>query len=561
MLKALGPNLGRALLPALGTGVVERQAQKLASSIATNWFLSDEGSISASGDKGGVPISLMTLLTVADTNAKLNSGNVDEAKPEVVAGMNLTAMEKMKRGEIVKGPSFCDPDLNLIDANCFVMDRDFDKTIAGMEDHLGYHKDPGGLNDLGLNMAQEEALDKQNLRVEEKYQSDKMDRDKTDIPRQEYDPEDRCMGEPVPLNPRLFPGLHLGWGDAKCSHTKRETLKMRLLALLLNRLGANYDRKVHGDDSLFTVRMSVNDKPIDNPADFIKALKAFGHEIESVPSTRLTTFGLALCVKENDGSWSNIPLGIFLESGYEDKDGNMAPCMMPHSGLDLIIKGPLAGKRGDGTESELRLQHFIGIEGFCGWRAHANPEVPFNEAIEMGERLKGDDVERSVRICALYASTLNGLATKLGLPFGGYGLTAVCNDSAAVIQYVFHGESSIYPMTSIGRFMQRTMRYAQELRNELSKLDGMEEEAEDLCAVVNAMKKIPSDINASPSNAAGAASRMLATMQPKMQFLLNKDSKRVMESILEEENLEQVHQSTRKRASSKRSVRSFALRQ
>ena len=62
----------------------------------------------------------------------------------------------------------------------------------------------------------------------------------------------------------------------------------------------------------------------------------------------------------------------------------MAPAMMPHSGLNMYIKGPIAGNRADGTQSELSIQHFIGIEGFCGWKSHANPDVPFNEAIPMG---------------------------------------------------------------------------------------------------------------------------------------------------------------------------------
>ena len=86
-----------------------------------------------------------------------------------------------------------------------------------------------------------------------------------------------------------------------------------------------------------------------------------GHEIEVVPSSRLTTFGVGMCIKENDGSYTNVPLGVFLESGYADKDGRMAPAMLPHSGLDMRISGPLAGTRKDGTPSELALQHFIGM--------------------------------------------------------------------------------------------------------------------------------------------------------------------------------------------------------
>jgi hypothetical protein len=63
----------------------------------------------------------------------------------------------------------------------------------------------------------------------------------------------------------------------------------------------------------------------------------------------------------------------------------------------------------------------------------------------------------------------------------------------------------------------------------------MESEVRDLMSIADAMKKIPSDLNASPGNAKNAAKRMLATLQPNLPFLLARDSKTVMESILLEE--------------------------
>ena len=220
--------------------------------------------------------------------------------------------------------------------------------------------------------------------------------------------------------------------------------------------------------------------------------------------------------------------------------------MMPHSGLDMFITGPLlAGSRSDGTPSELRLQHFVGVEGFCGWHPHSNPEVPFNEAVERGARLTGDDAVRAARIAGLYANCLNGLATEMELPFGGYGLTAVCNDSAALVQECLYGVNTIYPMTSIGRFLLKTMRYAEGFQHRLSQYSGgsssgMQPEMEDLSAIVQAMKKIPSDLNASPSLAQSAASRLLATLQPSMPLRLMKDSQKVMESILNEDTMKEV---------------------
>ena len=100
----------------------------------------------------------------------------------------------------------------------------------------------------------------------------------------------------------------------------------------MNRPGANYHRTVHGeDDSWFIVRMALNSKP----ADFIQALQDEGHTICVVPGSRLTTFGIGMCIKEVDGSWANAPLGVFVESGYESNDGKVASTRLPLSGLNM----------------------------------------------------------------------------------------------------------------------------------------------------------------------------------------------------------------------------------
>ena len=124
----------------------------------------------------------------------------------------------------------------------------------------------------------------------------------------------------------------------------------------MNKLGANYHRLAEGDEDIFKIRMKEGDKPMTKPWELIQALQEIGHKVEVVPTSHMTSFGIGLCVKEQGDTWSNIPLGVFLETGYEDRYGNMAPAMMPHSGLDMFITGPLAGHRADGTQSELHIQ-------------------------------------------------------------------------------------------------------------------------------------------------------------------------------------------------------------
>ena len=570
LLKALGPNAGRALLPAIGTNFVSKKVKGLATNFIAKWFTSKDNALSQSQDKAGVPVGLMTLIAISDANAKLNSmppdsenavekvrENVIEADDGIskLPGTELTAMEKMMAGEVAKGPSFVDSVSRHLIPQHFIIDEHFERAIRGMEARLSGEDSEevdGLINDIGMKMAQEESKAKLLEEESNGIITNGVANSEKDEVSSSYNPDDRSLGDPVPVNPRLFPDLHFGYGSALSTHTKRETLKMRLISLLLNKLGANYYRKLSGDDTeeLFTVQMSRDSPAITTPSDFVRALIDSGHDVQAVPSSRLTTFGVGMCVKEPDGSWTNIPLGLFLESGYEDKQGNMAPCMLPHSGLDMYISGPLAGKRGDGTPSQLAIQHFIGIEGYCGWHSHANADVPFNEAVKADKPVSGEAAIRAARLAALYATSLNGLATELNLPFGGYGLTAVCNDSAAIIQQCLYGHNTIFPMTSIGRFMQRTMRYAQRLRDKIVVLndadengEAMRDEIKDLEAIVSAMKQIPSDINAAPSNARNAAQRLLHTLQPKLPFAMMTDAKKVMETILIEEEQEERQRS------------------
>jgi hypothetical protein len=392
----------------------------------------------------------------------------------------------------------------------------------------------GGQSTRELDAAREELLDDTILQHDMEKEVNRPRRFKD-----RYDPHGTKMSDPVPVNPRLFPGLHLGWGDAQCTHTNREVLKNRLISILLNKLGANYSKSTAntGGGNLFCVELE-NEKVITTPWELIQALIVSGHKVQAVPACQVTTFGIALCIHEDDGSWSYIPLAAFLESGYEDAEGMTAPAFMPHSGLNMELTGPLFGSRVDGTPSKCSIQHYIAIDGYCGWQSNHNGDVPWLQVVECGTPVSGKEAVRATRLAALYANVLNGIATDMGLPFGGYGLTAVCNDSAAVIQQSLYGTSSIYPMTAIGRFAQLTLRYGKRFRSRLKDVPNMEKEVEDLCVLIKAMRQIPSDINASPTNASSAAKRMLHCLPRDRPFLLMDDTQTVMESILQEEEAE-----------------------
>ena len=386
LLQVVGPSFGRALVPAaLDSGPVSKAIQKIASKLATRWFSSSSSQLDKSQDsdeetydRAGIPLSLMTILSASNLNAKLNKKDV--AVEQALEGssksssrdnhskattddlslpkyMDLSAIDKMALGEIVKGPSMVDLE-PLASSSNFIISESFDQVITDMEERfLGMSADSNETSnehEQGHQISTELELIKE--QVKEKQGLENND-GSTAPSSSSYNPDDLSMAKPVPVNPRLFPDLHLGWGDAKCSHTKREVLRMRLIALLLNRLGSNYYKYSRGEtNEIFSLQMTPEGNKITTPSDFIQALIESGHSVEVVPSSRITTFGVALCVKEDDNTWKNIPLAVFLESGYEDREGKMAPATMPHSGLDMSIQGPLAGSRGDGTPSELKIQ-------------------------------------------------------------------------------------------------------------------------------------------------------------------------------------------------------------
>lgn len=344
LLQALGPSLGRALLPTLGFGPVQRAAQKLATTVSADWIVQqNQGEIQSSSigseDKAGLPLSFLSLLAFSEINAKTNKptseDNGKDTDENQIPGSALTAMDKMKRGEVVAGLSFADFDDF---PNDFVVERHFENFIHKMEDRLRK-------GNCDIHESTEERIAKSELRRDNENSDDNR-----------YDPEDRSMGPSIPLNPRLLPDLHLGYGDIKCSHTKREVLRMRLISLLLNRLGSNYFETRKGNQPTFSVRMKPGDQPVYTPSAFVEMLIQFGHSVEVLSTSRLTTFGLGMCIQERDGSFSQIPMGVFIESGYEDRQGRMAPAMMPHSGVNMYISGPIAGKRKDGTKSVLSIQ-------------------------------------------------------------------------------------------------------------------------------------------------------------------------------------------------------------
>lgn len=120
----------------------------------------------------------------------------------------------------------------------------------------------------------------------------------------------------------------------------------------------------------------------------------------------------------------------------------------------------------------------------------------------------------------------------MNLPFGGYGVLGVCNDSAAFVDFAVRGETNLYPLISTGRFLFHSGRRLLELKDSLSRRPdlGLGLADEDLRRLVAAACQMDSDIHNSPSQLIGATRRYLAN-SPTSYFQLTEDSKNMMSAV------------------------------
>jgi len=500
LLQILGRTYGAALLPVLGTGGIDSFLTRASSQMAA-WaavrILSDnnkaqddehENENATDQDIAALSLSLAEMVSFLNMNQKASSGS----------SMELSPLELLRRGEVVSGfvsgfhqeehehhadDKDEDEDEQQGFPNVFVLERDFEKTIADMEVRI--RNSDGG---------------------------------------EAYDPDDRSPPTPTPINERVFPDLYLGWGDAKYSHTKREILVNRLVAVLFTKLSYNYYKHAKNEDDLFEVHF--NGTTCRYPDEFLQALIDNGHTVDVCPRCVITSFGAALCVKEDDGSWSNIPLACMLQAGYQRYSDNRSVFFAaPHGGLDVYITGPLIG-----TTNTCAMQFYVAVEGVCAFHSDADVVVPWLKKASLADVYSNEQAVQAVRMAGLVAVTFSTIATDMELPFGGYGVLGMCNDSVAFIDLALRGETNAYPLQTTGRYLIHIMHCFMKLQEDLKGKEGMEAAVNDIGRLIRATSNIETDLHASPAALLGATKRYHATY-PESYFQATADSKEIMSDI------------------------------
>ena len=332
LMKALGPTFGKAVLPVLGTSAVQGLINNLVGKVVRTVSLSPKIK------KGTMPLSLSAIPGISQFNYELHKPKDDISDgPNMLKTSSDSQIYLFRGGEVGFSPSFSEvvtlpaEDILLV-PNPFIISKHWDKAIAGMEALLV-------TANIGTKW-KETPMEESNI-------------DQTQPGAFVYDAQSKVMKAPLPIDERRLPDLHLGWRSALCMHTHQEILKNRLLSVLLNRLASNY---IVNDEPPFQIHVDESSEGMTQPTELIRALVDMGHSIESCVRSNITTFGIALCVKEKDNSWTNVPLAFFLHNGYSDAEGNEAYACMLHTGLNIKIRGgPLL--------HHCLIQHYIAIEG------------------------------------------------------------------------------------------------------------------------------------------------------------------------------------------------------
>jgi len=200
----------------------------------------------------------------------------------------------------------------------------------------------------------------------------------------------------------------------------------------------------------------------------------------------------------------------------------------------MKIEGPLVGKDDvTGKPRKCDIQFYMAIEGMCGWHSNHNPDVPWIKPVSTTTIYDKATSLKAIRMSGLLACTFNSIGTRMGLPFGGYGVLGVCNDTAALVDFAVRGSTNMYPLISTGRFLMHTAACLVETHEILSKHEGMQQVAHDARRLASAACFMESDIHCSPTQLIGAVRRFNANY-PESYFQITDDSRKLMDQVSKE---------------------------
>ncbi|MBM5795186.1 MAG: hypothetical protein FJ049_03545 [Cyanobacteria bacterium M_surface_7_m2_037] len=261
--------------------------------------------------------------------------------------------------------------------------------------------------------------------------------------------EAQSHGDTPPTGAALTGGLV--WRNVGLSYEQspQERQRNTLVARVLNRLAANR----LGEDSWCFEGCTTS-------SSWLAQLQASGWQARAQLRCSVASFGLGASLPQEGGGWSQVPLALPIRTGLLGADGDDVQSLLPHSCLELELRGP---------GQLLRLQYYQGTEGLCGWEALNDLQRPWqndrhNGTVHyLGEPYAGERLQQLFDLLEVIALVHNLEASERQLLHGGYGSLGFCIDSSALIQQVMEGRCQLFPVLMGGIWRERLLRRVSQL--------------------------------------------------------------------------------------------------
>lgn len=227
---------------------------------------------------------------------------------------------------------------------------------------------------------------------------------------------------------QLAPGL---WqGDVKNDKLDDNGAKKNIvLAEIFDRLAAN---PTAAKGAVFAVEH--NGHKFTNLDKFIAELVKDGHTVDAVITHRVADF-CALKTKAPDGSIIDVPAALLVKTGVTDKNGNEAIVPGVHSEVVFHVRSSAATK-GPKLDGDIKFYQGMPNTGF--FPADVMRKSTWTGRTEAAQ-LDQTQALKAIRLAAVLSDVIIDASASKDLAMSGYGVTGVCNDSVAVLQFILCG--------------------------------------------------------------------------------------------------------------------------
>ena len=340
---------------------------------------------------------------------------------------------------------------------------------------------------------------------------------------------------PKEIHPALE-GLYFGNQGLGSVYSIEEEATNAVASSICNKLAANALRGTrllhansHFSHKQFTVIMQS--ESIQSLENFFDALERSGHVVSIVMRTNITSMGVGLSAKCEDGSFAQIPLAYPLKTGLSIKKhsdsllNKEAVTLMTHGACFVKIEGPLF--------KNVELEWCLNVTGFTGFQPvggvlrpwQADPKASVYHSVEFLSTR--ENRHRAFRLMTVISCVTNLVADSNRIVLGGYGYMGVCLDSIAVLQQALTGSCTMYPLF-LGGAAKMTL------------LDGYRMFQHHTCVydketslLMRSLISLPCDLLVEPRDAAKTARRALAALPEKSIFKSLADCKRDLQEAID----------------------------